>query len=39
MTEEILKAKIEAAIKETLVVSNPESIWRAVEKIMKIYDK
>lgn len=39
MIEEILKVKIEAAIKETLVIKNPESIWRAVEKIIKIYDK
>lgn len=31
-----LEQKIEAVIRETLVVTNPQSIWRAVEKIAAI---
>jgi hypothetical protein len=31
-----MKKQIEAAIKETLVISNKQSIYMAVDKIMKI---
>jgi hypothetical protein len=34
-----MKNEIEKAIKETLVISNPESIWRAVDKITAIIDR
>jgi hypothetical protein len=34
-----MKNEIEKAIKETLVISNPESIWRAVDKITAIVER
>lgn len=34
-----MKKDIEKAIKETLVIQNKESIWRAVEKIITIIEK
>jgi len=34
-----MKNKIERAIKETLVVQNKQSIYRAVDKIVQIIDQ
>lgn len=34
-----MKQDIEKAIKETLVIKNPESIWRSVDKIISIVER
>ena len=34
-----LKQKIEAAIRETLIVENKQSIWRAVDKILLMVER
>jgi hypothetical protein len=34
-----MKDKIEKAIKETLVIQNKQSIYRAVDKIMQIIEQ